>query len=357
MLHTQRSDRQNAETILIDKKRIFVRAVRRATIFHDAHAAGRNLVGHAMIEQDDAVGDVFLQAAAGKGPASTLSGDNRGYAFVFQPAEEAAQLGAENAFVLQSGKEGLDGVEHHTLGADRFDGGIQADEQPFEIVLASFFNLVSLDADEIENQFLLADELVEVEAERADVLRQLLRALFESHEYARFVIFGGAAYQELHGQQGLPATRASADERRPASRKAPLGDLIETLDTGRSFREFAIRRVVVIQRGLRHFGSETLATASLYDSRLGRGRAQLSPVCHVEEELLLRSVPRLQIQAFMYLLVGYGVRLRQISQSEDRKRSGRFGAGQFRRDRCDGSAVTRPAIGDTGHLAASWAEA
>ena len=86
---------------------IFVGAVGGAAVLHDAHAAGGNLVGDAMVEQDDAIGDVFFQSVAGQGAVAALAGDDGGDALVFQPAEEAAQLGAENAFILQSRRTAL----------------------------------------------------------------------------------------------------------------------------------------------------------------------------------------------------------------------------------------------------------
>ena len=54
-------DRQNGEAVLVDEERVFVGAVRGAAILDDAKAARGNLVDEPVVEQDDAVGDVFLQ--------------------------------------------------------------------------------------------------------------------------------------------------------------------------------------------------------------------------------------------------------------------------------------------------------
>src|SRR5579871_2671495 len=63
---SERSHRQDTKTVLIDEKRIFVGTVRRTAVFDDAQAAGGNLVCDAVIEKDDAVGDVLFEATAGE---------------------------------------------------------------------------------------------------------------------------------------------------------------------------------------------------------------------------------------------------------------------------------------------------
>src|SRR5215467_8047981 len=110
-----------------------------------------------MIEQDDAIRDVLLEAAARKRTLASLPRNDRNYSFVFQPPEQPAQFGTENAFILQTGKQCLNRVQHNALGSDRLDGGIQADKQSFEIVLARLLDLTSLNPDEVQGQFLLLD--------------------------------------------------------------------------------------------------------------------------------------------------------------------------------------------------------
>ena len=69
----------------LDEERILVRAVRGAAIFDDADPAGRHLIDHAMIERDDAIRDVFLQAIASQRAVAALAGhDDRDAFFLSQ---------------------------------------------------------------------------------------------------------------------------------------------------------------------------------------------------------------------------------------------------------------------------------
>ena len=58
-----------------------------------------------MVEQDDAVGDVLLQAVAREGAVATLGGDDRRDAPVLEPTEQSAQLGAEDGGVRYAAEE------------------------------------------------------------------------------------------------------------------------------------------------------------------------------------------------------------------------------------------------------------
>ena len=81
-----------------------------------------SLLGDAMVEQDDAVGDVFLQSLSRERALAALGGDDGGHALILEPAEQAAQFRAEDGGVGQAAEERLDGVEHDALGADGVDG-------------------------------------------------------------------------------------------------------------------------------------------------------------------------------------------------------------------------------------------
>ena len=94
---------------------------------------------------------------------------------VAQPAEQAPQLGAQDAGVLEAAKQGFDGVEHHALGADLLDGVFEPHEQALEIVFAGFLDLAAIDVDVVDDELLLRDQRVEVVAERAHVLREFRR--------------------------------------------------------------------------------------------------------------------------------------------------------------------------------------
>ena len=199
-----------------------------AAVLDDAQPARRDLVVDAVVEQDHAVRDVLLEPLPGQQALAALAGDDGGHASVLQPAEQPPQFGAQDAVVRQAGEQRFDRVEHDALGADRLDRVAEPDEQPFEIVLAGLLDLAAFDADVVDGQFLRRDQLRKVEAERRDVLGDLLAALLEGHEDAGLAELQRAIHQELHGQQRLAAAGAAADERRPAGWQAAAGDLVET---------------------------------------------------------------------------------------------------------------------------------
>ena len=64
VLEPQRGDGQDGDTVFIDQEGILVCTMRGATIFHDAQAAGRQILDDAMVEQDHAIGDILFDAMA-----------------------------------------------------------------------------------------------------------------------------------------------------------------------------------------------------------------------------------------------------------------------------------------------------
>ena len=69
-----------------------------------------------------------------------------------------------------------------------------------EIVFAGFFDLVAVDMDVIDRKLVLGDQLLDVVAQRTDVLDEVLGLLLESDEHARLVVQNGAVVQERHGE-------------------------------------------------------------------------------------------------------------------------------------------------------------
>ena len=124
----------------------------------------------------------------------------------------------------QPAEEDLDRVEHHPLRPDRVDGEAQPDEQPLQVVLAGLLDLASLDVDVIDRQQATLGEAVQVEAERANVLRQLLGGLLEGNEDAR------ARRSRRPPGRGTPCRRGSCRSRqrrrpgvgRPRGRPPPV---------------------------------------------------------------------------------------------------------------------------------------
>ncbi len=93
---------------------------------------------NAMIEQNHAVGNIFLETVARESAFAPLGGNDGRQAAVLQPAEQAAKFRAQDSGIGEAGEKSFERVEHHALGADRLDRILQAEKQPFEIVLARF---------------------------------------------------------------------------------------------------------------------------------------------------------------------------------------------------------------------------
>ncbi len=107
VLQLQRRDREHGDAPLVDQERKFVGAVRRAAVFYDPQAAGRDLPFNPVIQQQHAVGDIFFHAVPGERAIAPLGGDHGGDSLVLEPAEEAAQLGSQDADVLQAAEQRL----------------------------------------------------------------------------------------------------------------------------------------------------------------------------------------------------------------------------------------------------------
>jgi hypothetical protein len=235
MTEPHRSHRQHGHPVGVDEERVLVGAVGRAAVFHDAKPPRRDLLGHPVVEQDHRVRHVFFEALSRQRALAPLAGDHGRHALVFEPAEQAAQLGPENRLVGEPREQRLNRIEHDATGADRVDGEAEPDEESLEIVLAGLLDLAALDPDVVEHDLLLLDQPRKVEAERGDVLSELVVALLEAHEHAGLVESGRAVDEEADGEEGFTAAGSAANERRPAGRQASRGDLVEAVNTGGRF--------------------------------------------------------------------------------------------------------------------------
>ena len=232
VIERERCDRQHADAVAANEEGKLVGAVERATVFHHAQMTRGDLVVDAVIEQDDAIGDVFLESVAGERFAAALGGDDGGDALVLEPAEESAQLGAEHGFVGQAGEKHLQGIKHDALGADGIDRVVEPDEQAFEVVFTACVGLAAFEVNVVEHDHFFPDELGEVEAHRGDIGSELGLGLFESEEHARFVELHGTAHEKFRGEERFAATGAAADEGRTTAGQSAAGDFIEALDAG-----------------------------------------------------------------------------------------------------------------------------
>ncbi len=232
MIQPQRRDGQHADALVTDEKWKFVGAVHCAAIFHHAQIPRGNLLGDPMVEQDDAVGHIFLQPVARQLFAPAFGRDDGGHALVLEPAEEPAQLGAQDGLVAQAGEQRFQRVQHHAPGADGINRVIEPDKQPFQVILAALVDFTRLDVNVVEHNFFAPDQARQIKSERRDVGLQLRFRFLEGHEHARLIELHRAAHEEFRSQQRLATPRAAADQRGPPKRQSAAGDFIETLDAG-----------------------------------------------------------------------------------------------------------------------------
>ena len=146
------------EAVVVDQERVLVGAVVGAAVLDDADPARRNLIVDAVIELDHRVGDVFLEAVARERALAAFAGNHDREVAIAQPAEQPAQLRAEDRLVLQAGEQRLDGVQDDALGAHRRDGVIEADEEALEVVLTGLLDLAAVDVDVVDDQPLPLDQ-------------------------------------------------------------------------------------------------------------------------------------------------------------------------------------------------------
>ena len=242
VIQPQRRDGQHSDAVVTDEEGIFIGAMRRAAVFHHPQMPRGNLFIDPMVEHDDTVGHIFLQPMARQVFAPGLGSDERRHAFVFEPAEEPAQLGAQDGLVGQAGEQRFQRVQHHAFGADGINRVTEPDEQPFQVILAGLLDFTALDVNVIEQNFFAPDQARQIKSEQRDVALQLGFRLLEGHENARLAELHRSAHEEFRGQQRLAATRAAAHQRGPPARQPAAGDFVETLDARRTLGQTSSRR-------------------------------------------------------------------------------------------------------------------
>src|SRR5258708_5327913 len=77
MLKTERRDRQHGNAGLVDEERRLIGVMGRAAVLHDAQASRRVLLDDAVVEENDAVGDVLLEPLARETSAAAFAGYDR----------------------------------------------------------------------------------------------------------------------------------------------------------------------------------------------------------------------------------------------------------------------------------------
>jgi hypothetical protein len=169
VIELERTERKHGEAVGTDQEGIFAGAVQGAAILDHPQAAYRILIFDAVIEEDHAVGDVLFDSVPGKRSFTRFGGNDGGDAFLLQPAEQAAQLGTQNVVVAKTGEQRFDRIQHHTFGPHGLDRALQADKQPFEIVLAGCLDLAALHANIIHEELLTRAQAGKIKSHGPDV--------------------------------------------------------------------------------------------------------------------------------------------------------------------------------------------
>ena len=118
-----------------------------------------------MIEDDDAVRYIFFDAVAGERSVASLGGDHGGDATLFEPAEQAPQLGAKNRRVGEYAEQGFDRVDHDPFGANGVDRGAESQKESIEIPITGFFDLAANHLDVIDHELAFSFGAGKVEPE------------------------------------------------------------------------------------------------------------------------------------------------------------------------------------------------
>src|SRR3954464_6472307 len=111
-----------------------------------------------MVEQNNAIRNVFFKTMASKRPAAGFCSDHRGNALTLEPAKQSPQFAPNYGFIGQATEEHFNGIHHYTLCADAAYSVLNANKQPRKIVLTGFFELVSRYLHVIDNQHFLLQE-------------------------------------------------------------------------------------------------------------------------------------------------------------------------------------------------------
>src|SRR4029450_12286728 len=141
-------------------------------------------------------------------------------------------LGPQDTGIGEPSEEGLNGIQEHTLGANRINGVAEPHKQPLKVILTRFLDLAGVKVDVIESQFFFGHELWQVKSEGGDVGDQVINTLFKSDADARLPQLR-PAYEEFHAEQGLAAAGTTTDQSWPPPRQATQGNLVQSFDACR----------------------------------------------------------------------------------------------------------------------------
>ena len=108
----------------------------RPAIFDDPNSTDGHLFVHPVIQQNDAIGNVLLQAMTGVRVLSRLAGNDGRDFFLLQPSEKSLDLQAKNAGIGEARKERFNGIQNDAFGTNGINGMVQTNEQSLKIKVA-----------------------------------------------------------------------------------------------------------------------------------------------------------------------------------------------------------------------------
>src|SRR4029077_13168621 len=118
---------------------------------HHPDAPRRHLIDDAMIERDDAIGNVFFQTKTSERDVAALTGHDDCDTFFLEPAKQPAKLRANDGLIRQCAEKNFDRIEHYALRLDRINRVTESNEETFKIVLAGFLELRAIHEDVIQH--------------------------------------------------------------------------------------------------------------------------------------------------------------------------------------------------------------
>jgi len=127
--------------------------VTRSAVFDDAKVPRGHLIDDALIEENDAIRDIFFEAITSERRLAALRRDERR-----EPRPSATgrggalRRGADPR--LKTGEYGLDRVDRNALGADRIDRRSEAHEEALEVVAAGLLDFAAFDGDIVDRELL-----------------------------------------------------------------------------------------------------------------------------------------------------------------------------------------------------------
>ena len=155
--------------------------------------AGGDLLADPVVQQDDAVGDVLLQAVAGEQSSPRSAVMMAVTPFSFSQRKSRRSSARRMPRWARPAKSASRVSSTTRLAPTESMAEAEADEEPFQVVFARLLDLAPLDVDVVDGELLPLRQVLQVEAQGGDVLGQLFGRLLEGHEDARLVVLGGAA--------------------------------------------------------------------------------------------------------------------------------------------------------------------